>query len=92
MIGVFLAWSLVQSIRVVDPAKYQELTAPTSIWGRHSWVNPRKLAAFVKAGDSRGSEAVRRRLNAYRNATRIARFGAIIYLVCALVLVAMMMR
>jgi hypothetical protein len=92
MLGVFFAWSLVQTVRTVDPDKYRELTEPTSIWGRHSWVNPRRFRAFINAGDPLGSDAVASKLNAYRAAARVVRFAAVIYVVCALALFLMMIQ
>jgi len=89
-IGVLLAWSLVRAVREVDPAKRRELTAPARFPVGYSWVNPWKLAAFVKAGDSLGSPAVASKLIAYRRVVKSSRVCLFIYLIGAFVLFMMM--
>jgi len=90
LIGVLVAWRLVKIVRGVDPGKHRELTAQSSVFGRLFWVNPRKLTAFVKAGDSLGSPAIAAKLSAYRRVTKIARVCLLIHIIGLLTLFIMM--
>jgi len=85
------SWRIMRIVREIDPSKADELTE--TMWssiGARPWVNPRRLFAFVWAGDSLGSAKLAHKMKSLKRLVLITWTCFGLYVIGLLVLVALL--
>jgi hypothetical protein len=92
VLGVLMSWRLLEAIRTVDPEKYRELKAPSSIWAGQTWINRKKFNSFINTGDALGNDSIKKGLKGCRAIARVVRVTAFVYFIGFFVLVFLMFK